>query len=302
MPPAHCTAGGHRSGTVLPACSRACAALPSTASVSYLDIRRNSRTSPISPPPAQCPSVFRGCDPSTRARALHEAKDMRERLDANGLLDRGADVRARRQWKAAVGYVTEATELGLEDDSLPKALLLRGMCSMRAGELDFDLDDLTSALNIDFSNETAMAAYPLRGRCHLKTHQWHLAQSDFSNAIIAGSKDADTICNRLFGELRTTPQHTPQEQKFAGKQRSQNSLSTISQRHSGAEYRTRPNAWLTGRTAIWHWASGSWRFRIAIKSYRRIQTTPQPVSFAGRATAKHANGGSLSRISLCWCA
>jgi hypothetical protein len=90
---------------------------------------------------------------------LHEEKDMRQRLDANGLLDRGAQCAAQRQWTAAIGYMTEAIDLGLEEERLPKALLLRGMCSMREGELSSALGDFTSALNVDSSNETATAAY-----------------------------------------------------------------------------------------------------------------------------------------------
>ena len=35
-----------------------------------------------------------------------------------------------------------------------------------------------------------------QGRCHLKTHQWQMAQSDFDNAIIAGSTDADSYVGR----------------------------------------------------------------------------------------------------------
>ena len=88
---------------------------------------------------------------------------MRERLDANGLLDRGARCADERQWTGAIGYVTEAIDLGLEEERLPKALLLRGMCSLREGEMDSALGDFTSALNSDSSNETATVAYALRG-------------------------------------------------------------------------------------------------------------------------------------------
>ena len=50
----------------------------------------------------------------------------------------------QRQWTGAIGYVTEAIDLGLEEERLPKALLLRGMCSLREGEMDSALGDFTT--------------------------------------------------------------------------------------------------------------------------------------------------------------
>jgi tetratricopeptide (TPR) repeat protein len=132
-------------------------------------------------------------------------KAVRENIDAIGTLGRAAASAADGRWSAAIGYITESINLGLEEP-LPKALMLRGMCFMQTGRSAVAVDDFTDALNVDSSQTTARRVYPLRGRCHCMAGQWERALSDFNDAISACPKNADSFVGRAqcyfnMGEL-----------------------------------------------------------------------------------------------------